>query len=192
VALLGIERIDHERKACPNPKQWGREGTLNWHFVLWPEGDGQIQAFMQQTTNMHVKRWKEHRHETGYGHLYQGRYRCFPVETDEYFYWVVRYVERNALRANLVARAECWAWSSLRRGEREDPTFPILSPWPLPRPTDWLEIVNQPQTEAELEALRRCVTRGCPLGGPDWVARTAKQLALESTLRPRGRPRDSW
>ena len=161
----------------------------HWHLVVWPEHGGELQAFMQQMTNTHVKRWKEHRHETGYGHLYQGRYKCFPVETEDYFYRVVRYVERNALRANLVTRAECWPWSSLRRGEREDAAFPILSAWPLPRPADWLDIVNQPQTVAELEAVRRCVNRGCPLGGRDWVVQAAKQLRLESTLRPRGRPR---
>ena len=90
----------------------------HWHGVLWPERDGDLAAFMQQMTNMHVKRWKEYRHEVGYGHLYQGRYKCFPVETENYFYQVVRYVERNALRANLVARAEPWLWSSLRRWER--------------------------------------------------------------------------
>ena len=112
----------------------------HWHFVVWPERDGDHPAFMQQVTNTHVKRWKEHRHEIGYGHLYQGRYKCFPVETEDYFYQVVRYVERNALRANLVERAESWRWSSLRRVEREDPAFPILSTWPLPRPTDWLQI----------------------------------------------------
>ena len=102
---------------------------------------------------------------------------------------MVRYVERNALRANLVARAEEWPWSSLRRWEREDPAFPILSPWPLPRPADWLEIVNCPQCEAELEALRRCVQRGLPFGSIDWTATTAKQLRIESSLRARGRPR---
>ena len=161
----------------------------HWHFVLWPEADGDLAAFMQQMTNMHVKRWKENRHEIGYGHLYQGRYKCFPVESESYFYQVVRYVERNALRANLVARAEAWPWSSLRRAEREDPAFPILSRWPLSRPADWLEIVNQPQSEAELNALRRCVHRGSPLGSADWVAQTAKQLKLESTLRSRGRPK---
>ena len=130
----------------------------------------------------------EPRHEVGYGHLYQERYKSFPVETDEYFYQVVRYVERNALRANVVARAECWLWSSLRREERDDPAFAILSPCPLPRPANWLEIVNQPQSEAELEAVRRCVHRGCPLGSAEWIVRTAKQLGLQSTLRPRGRP----
>jgi putative transposase len=161
----------------------------HWHLVVWPEHDGELQTFMRQMTNTHVKRWKEHRRETGYGHLYQGRYKCFPVETEGYFYQLVRYVERNALRADLVTRAECWPWSSLRRGERDDAAFPILSAWPLPRPADWLEIVNRPQSEAELEAMRRCVSRGCPLGGRDWVARTVKQLGLESTLRPRGRPK---
>jgi putative transposase len=159
--------------------------------VLSPESDGDLPAFMQQMTNMHVKRWQEHRREIGYGHLYQGRYKCFPVETEDYFYQVVRYVERNALRANLVACAEQWPWpwSSLCRGERGEPTFPILSPWPLPRPANWLEIVNCAQSEAELDALRRCVRRGRPFGNADWTARTAKQLGIESTLRARGRPK---
>src|SRR5271157_2105596 len=61
----------------------------HWHFVVWPERDGDLPAFMQQVTHTHVKRWKEHRHQIGYGHLYQGRYKCFPVETEDYFYQVV-------------------------------------------------------------------------------------------------------
>ncbi len=161
----------------------------HWHFVVWPERDGELPVFMHHVTNLHVKRWKEHRLETGFGPLYQGRYKCFAVETERYFYQVVRYVERNALRASLVDRAERWPWSSLRRPERDDPAFPILSAWPLPRPADWLQIVNQPQSEAELEALRCCANRGRPFGSADWVSRTAEQLGLESTLRPRGRPK---
>ena len=161
----------------------------HWHFVCWPEADGDLPAFMQQMTNMHVKRWKEHRHEIGYGHQYQGRYKSFPVETEDYFYQVVRYVERNALWANLVSCAEAWPWSSLRRGERDDPAFPILSAWPLPRPSDWLEIVNRPQSQAELDVLRQCVRRGRPFGTADWVAETAQRLRIESTWRTRGRPK---
>lgn len=160
----------------------------HWHFVVWPQRDGELSAFMQQLTNTHVKRWKEHRHETGYGHLYQGRYKSFPVQTDEYFYQVVRYVERNALRANFVARAELWRWSSLAPRARENRILPLLADWPLPRPADWLTIVNEPQTEAELAAIRRSVRRGCPLGDAPWVSQTVCRLGLESTMRPRGRP----
>lgn len=160
----------------------------HWHFVLWPEHDGDLPAFMQQLTNTHVKRWKEHRHETGYGPLYQGRYKSFPVQTEDYFYQVIRYVERNALRANLVERAEQWRWSSLCPGRKES-NDGILSAWPLPRPANWIKLVNQPQTEKELAALRHCVNRGTPFGEKGWVETTAARLGLAATLRPRGRPK---
>ena len=75
------------------------------------------------------------------------------MQADEHCYQVVRYVERNALRANLVQRAEDWRWSSLWRRQHPDakPLIP-LSAWPLSLPPDWLEIVHRPPTEAELEA----------------------------------------
>lgn len=162
----------------------------HWHFVLWPERDGDLGAFMQKLTITHVRNWQENRRRVGYGHLYQGRYKSFPVESDEHFYQVVRYVERNALRANLVARAEDWRWSSLwRRVSAAPEDRRWLSAWPLPRPRNWTALVNQPHTDAELAALRRSVTRGQPYGQESWVAKTAAQLGLESTLRSRGRPR---
>ena len=160
----------------------------HWHFVVWPERDGELAAFMQQLTNTHVKRWQKHHHEIGLGHLYQGRYKSFPVETDDYFYQVIRYVERNALRANLVPRAELWPWSSLALPFRRTPVSDRIHDWPLPRPADWTESVNRCGTDTELAAIRRCLNRGCPLGSSAWVDATARQLGLESTLRQRGHP----
>ncbi len=159
----------------------------HWHFVLWPRCDGDLSEFMQRMANMHTQRWQRAKGKVGDGHLYQGRFKSFPVESDEYFYAVVRYVERNALRAGLVARAEDWRWGSLHRrmaGQRGA----LLADWPLPVPFDWCEQVNQPQTEAELEAIRRCVQRGCPYGSASWVDHAAERLGLQSTLRSRGRP----
>jgi len=129
-------------------------------------------------------------HTSGTGHLYQGRFKAFAVETDDSVRTVCRYVERNPLRANLVERAEQWRWSSLWRflhGDAQPRAF--LSAWPLSRPAHWVDYVNQPQTEAELEALRRAVQRGCPFGSPSWQKRTATRLALGHTLRPIGRPK---
>ena len=80
----------------------------HWHLLLWPERGGQLGAFLQRLTTTHVRRWHLHRHSVGRGHLYQGSYKSFPVQDDEHFYRVCRYVERNALRANLVARAQDW------------------------------------------------------------------------------------
>jgi putative transposase len=162
----------------------------HWHLLVWPERDGDLGAFMQKLTITHARNWQEHRRRVGYGHLYQGRYKSFPVEDDEHYYQVARYVERNALRAGLVRRAEDWRWCSLWRrlhSSTEDGQF--LSDWPLPLPRSWTHYVNQPQTEAELEAIRRSVIRGQPYGGDRWIRATARRLGLESTFRPRGRPR---
>ena len=101
----------------------------------------------------------------------------------------MRYIERNALRANLAERAEEWRWGSLWRrvnGSPEQRT--LLSDWPLPRPRQWVEHVNRPQTDAEVNAIRNSVLRGQPFGSPAWVQKTAIDLGLESTLSPRGRP----
>jgi putative transposase len=99
-----------------------------------------------------------------------------------------RYVERNARQAHLVVRAEDWRWSGLWRRLSGLDT-PLLSDWPVPRPDDWLQRVNQPLTDSELAAIARSIRRGVPLGSPEWIARTATRLGLEHTLRSRGRPR---
>jgi len=100
-------------------------------------------------------------------------------------------VERNALRANLVERAEDWRWGSLweRRQRTLPEDYPPLSDWPLIRPRNWTALVNRVETEAELEALRKSVTRGRPFGSEIWQKRAAKRLGLESTFRSRGRPK---
>ena len=122
--------------------------------------------------------------------MYQGRYKSFPVEEEDYFYQLVRYGERNALRAGLVERAEAWRWCSLWRRTSDTPEQKqLLSDWPVAYPKGWCKLVNEPQTEAELEAIRRCVARGQPYGGEQWVRRTAEQRGLESTLRAAHRPR---
>ena len=162
----------------------------HWHFVLWPEHDGDLAAFMQRLTITHVRRWQEHRGEVGLGHVYQGRYKSFPIETDDYFYQVVRYVERNALRAELVSAAEEWRWCSLScRIHKSPERASRLSGWPLPRPRNWISLVNPPQHESEMGAIRRCIQRGQPFGSQSWVEKTARELGLESTLRAPHRPR---
>ena len=162
----------------------------HWHFVLWPENDGDLGRFMQRLTVTHVTRWQKNYNMVGFGHVYQGRFKSFPVETDDYFYQVLRYAERNALRANLVSKAEEWPWSSLWIRQFGAPEHrAMLSRWPLPRPRRWLQYVNQPETEAELESLRRSCIRGAPYGSAEWVDETAKELALEATIRRPGRPK---
>ena len=160
----------------------------HWHFVVWPRHDGDPSAWAQWLTVTQVRRWHAHHHSAGTGPVYQGRFKSFPVQADDHFFSVCRYVERNALRAKLAARAENWRWSSLwHRSHATQVAW--LSEWPLPVPERWLQYVNKPETESELAAVRRSVVRGAPYGDEVWEQQTAKSLGLESALRRPGRPR---
>lgn len=162
----------------------------HWHLVLWPRADGEVSRFVGWLTLTHTQRWHAHYHNSGSGHLYQGRFKSLPVQEDEHLLTLCRYVERNALRAGLVKRAEAWRWCSLwQRRAGTALAQLVLREWPVPCPSSWLAEVNAAQTLGELEALRRCVRRGQPFGEENWVEATVKRLGLEGTLRPQERPR---
>ena len=164
----------------------------HWHLLLWPRHDGELSEVLRWISVTHTQRWHAHRKTAGTGPVYQGRFKSFPVQTDEHFLTVVRYVERNAIRAKLVSRAEDWRWGSLWRRTQGDPELSAwLRDWPIERPRDWVARVNRPQTALELESLRLSVQRGRPFGEEAWVGRMTKRFGLESTVRPRGRPRGS-
>jgi putative transposase len=162
----------------------------HFHLVLRPQIDGEMSRFMGWIGGTHTMRYHAHYQTSGLGHVYQQRYKSFPIQDDAHFLIVCRYVERNALRAELVDRAEEWRWGSLWRWlQKPEPDPKLLSPWPISRLPKWVERVNEPLTMQELDAVRLSAQRGRPLGEEEWVTSTAQRLHLESTIRPRGRQR---
>jgi putative transposase len=155
----------------------------HWHLVVWPRGDGDLSRFMNWLTLTHTQRWHQHRKSVGNGHVYQGRFKSFPIETSEYLLTVCRYVERNPVRAGLVTRAEQWQWSSAATA-----TGPVLHQWPISRPLAWLEWVNADEQHEQVEALRRSVVKGQPFGSEPWTKQMVTRWNLGMTLRERGRP----
>lgn len=140
---------------------------------------------MQWLMTSHVRRY--HRHYQGSGHVWQGRFKAFPVQSDEHYLTTLRYVERNPLRAGLVERSQDWEWSSLKPTVRSGPEG-LLCEGPVLKPAHWTRHVNAVETEAELKALQNSLARGTPFGDSHWQTKTAVILGLESSLRPRGRP----
>jgi putative transposase len=160
----------------------------HWHLVVWPRQDGDLSRFMNWLTLTHTQRWHQHRHTVGDGHVYQGRFKSFPVETNDYLLTVCRYVERNPVRAGLVERAEQWRWSSAgQRGSGRG--LVSLSPWPLAQPVEWRQWVNDEEMSEQVAAVRRSVTKGQPFGSSAWVEQMVAQWNLGATLRARGRPK---
>ena len=164
----------------------------HWHLVLFPEKDGELQKFMQRITLTHTQRWHAKTKTRGHGHLYQGRYKSFPVEKDDYFLQLVRYVERNPKRAALVQKAEDWPWSSLYKRLHETTTQKkLLSPWPVETPNDYLLWINQSQPKEEIENIRYALKRNKPYGSENWTTKIIRQFGLEATIRNPWRPKKS-
>lgn len=113
----------------------------HWHLVLSPGNAGSLSRYLHRVCTTHAVRLRWATGSVGNGHVYQQRYHASLVDSERYYFHVLRYVEANALRAGLVERAEDWAWSSLAERCGEDRG--ILSPPPLPLPHDWVEIVNE-------------------------------------------------
>ena len=198
VVAEGLERFPQARllSYCVMPN--------HWHLVFWPRcgADTVLSDLMRWIGTTHVRRWHLHRHSVGAGPIYQGRFKSFPIEADDHLLTVMRYVERNALRARLVDKAELWRWGSLWLSRQKAPgrkapgsglepeqaaLQTLLHPGPVARPRHWLSWVNRAQTEAELEALWRSVGKGRPFGGEAWGVRTAHRMGI--SLRGPGRPR---
>ena len=153
----------------------------HFHLLVWPREDGELSRWMQWVLTTHVRRY--HRDHQSNGHVWQGRFKAFPIQQDDHLLTVWRYIERNPVRARLVTRAEDWRWSS----------FPSRGLWlhggPVTRPPGWTQWVNTAFTDDEVAAIRQRVNRGTPCGWTAWKRRTAKRLGLEASMNPRGRPR---
>jgi len=176
------------------PKRGGNVDVLgvclmpnHWHLVVRPKARGDLATYMRWLCTAHVRRHHAHYHAAG-GHLYQGRYKSFPIQEDGHLLTVLRYVEANALRAGLAKRAGEWPWSSdalraTRLGKK------LLSDWPVERPRNWGKLLEEKLEDNQAERIRTSVTRGQPYGSDMWVRQTADRLGLAFTIRPRGRPR---
>jgi putative transposase len=162
----------------------------HWHFVVWPERDDEVTNFFRWLAHTHAMRWRVSHRTVGYGPLYQGRFKSFPVQEDEHLLTVCRYVERNPVTAGAVERAQQWRWGSLWiRLKGTEKQKSLLSTWPVERPRDWTETVNRPLGENELESVKTSLERGRPLGSERWIDRMAAKLKLTHTIRSEGRPR---
>lgn len=164
----------------------------HFHLVLYPKNAGDLSKFMQWLTLTHTQRWHQSKNTKGTGHLYQGRYKSFIIEEDNHLLSVIRYVERNALRAKLVKKAENWKFCSLwRKLYGSALKKKLLSRWPISEPRDYFSFVNIPQTNEEEEKIRLSVVKGKPYGNDNWSTNIIKKFGLESTIRLPWRPKKS-
>lgn len=149
------------------------------HLLLLPQDNDGLRAALAEAH----RRYTRHVNEAhGWkGHLWEARFASCPVDVQ----WVpnaIRYIEDNPVRAALVATPEDWRWSSTRlRSRSAKCALPIAAPEPARSVQRSRRIAA-----SHLEALRRHVRTGRPLGDPAFVA--AVETTSGRILRPWARP----
>lgn len=142
----------------------------HFHLLLWPEVGSEISTYMQLVMNVHIRDLQDRHQTRGTGHVYQGRHKNVPILTEHHLLVAARYVESNALAAALVERAQDWEWCSLNQA---DECAALVAPWPLSRPSNWVDLVNQITSDKSLKEIRK-------------YARTAYKLGAFSMSRSAG------
>ncbi|MCY2962918.1 MAG: hypothetical protein NT069_04570 [Planctomycetota bacterium] len=93
----------------PHPRIYAMVLMPNhWHFVTRPTTDDQVGEFFRRLSGRHMMRYTAHYGTGGTGHRYQGRFKSFPIQSDEHLLIAMFCVERNPVRANSVELAEDW------------------------------------------------------------------------------------
>lgn len=162
----------------------------HWHLVLHPKNDGDLGAFMHRLSNAHTRKVHARTNTNGSGHLYQGRYKSFLVDSGNYLLAVIKYVERNAVRAKLVRFCEDWQWGSAwRRIHGTTQQKKLLSKIPDHLPDDYVKWINSPEKVDDIDTIRTSVNKSMPYGEEKWVEKMVVKHHLESTLKSPGRPK---
>lgn len=87
---------------------------MNSHVHLFLQPSEKIP--LQQT--MHLINWTfactYNKRRARKGHFWLDRYKSIPVQTDSHALALMRYINRNAVRAGLVEKPGTWPWSGYR------------------------------------------------------------------------------
>jgi putative transposase len=166
----------------------------HFHLLLRPEPGQSISRILQSLTVAHT--WRYHRRHRSSGHVWQGRFKSPVIQDDMHLLVVLRYIEANPLRARMVVDPADYRWSSFQHHGigRDEPLLNSFPEWEELGRTDaerrrhWRVRVRAVQDELELDAVRRSLRSGRPLGAVDWTERMAERLGIDLNPRPRGRP----
>jgi putative transposase len=137
----------------------------HWHMLLYPKRDGDLSEALQWLGTTHARRHHAHKGTIGGGHLYQGRYKSFLIEEDRHLLTVLKYIERNPVRAKLCKKPEEWRWSSVYRriaGTKQQKK--LLAELPVDLPRDYRRWLSEREPAEELDDVHYSIAKSVAYG----------------------------
>ena len=162
----------------------------HWHLLLYPQKDGDLSRSLAWLGTAHTRRYHSQTKTIGGGHLYQGRYKSFLVQTDSHLLTVLKYIERNPVLAKIAKRVESWKWGSGYRRLGTAKQRALLADSPVDLPRNYRAWINDPEPSEALSVIRKSIRKGIPYGVDSWRSRMVERHNLVQTLREPGRPKE--
>ncbi len=168
-----------------------------WHILAMPRKDGDLSRWIAWVTSVHSMRNKSLRAGTASNGLYERRFRSFPVQDNERLIDAILWIESGFTVAEAAEGEDASKTGAhgMIQSSYSTRILTVSRDWislpPVALPADWSERVLQGLNRGSAEQIVNSIDRGAPYGDAAWVTKMATRFKLESTLRPRGRPRTS-
>lgn len=134
------------------------------HLLIEPCQEGALSRFMEHVSKSYAKYFnKKYGHE---GHVFQGRFKSFIVQSERYLFACSRYIDLNPVKAQMVETPGEYAWSghaALAQGQKNalkldwHPIYEQLGKNELERQIAYRALVNNMQG-SELDLLNQRVS----------------------------------
>ncbi len=158
------------------------------HFVVIPKKEESLSRLF----NMAHMRYSQYMNKKlkALGHLWQGRFYSSPLG-EESLKEVLRYVERNPVRAKMVKKAWDYEWSSAKEhiGGKAG-KLPVTGIKEIlgKNEKEWKAYIEEKDREDALKQIRLSTLNGKPYGSEKFITWLETKLKLKLRLLPRGRP----
>jgi putative transposase len=168
--------------------------TNHIHLLLTPEAGDSIRRLFQACGRQYVG-YINHPYRRR-GTLWEGRHKGIIVESTAYVLTCMRSIERNPVRAGIVARPEDYRWSSDAANALGEDNC-IISPHDeyvhlgqtLPQRREaYRAVCNAELTAEALGQIRNCTQSGTPMASEQFKEQIEKTLRRKVGGETRGRP----
>ena len=131
----------------------------HFHAIVQPNEHGALSAYLRWVLGGYGCDFRIATQSVGHGHVFKGRFWNNIIDGERHFLTVLRYIEANPVRANLVKSAEQWQWSSI---VLRSTNAALLDALPVAIPANWVDVVNAPMPLALVDAVWSPPQRGRP------------------------------
>ncbi len=168
--------------------------TNHVHLLVTPPRAESLSRFMQALSRCYVRYVNRTYRRTGT--LWEGRFKAGVVGEPRYLMTCMLYIDKNPVRAGMVAEATGYDWSSARRLAQgaEDllvtphPAYLDLAANAAGREAEYDALLQRPTDLRDLKALRQATQQNAAYGSNRFQDQIEAMIGRRMDPQPRGRP----